>query len=42
MTSSRFADFNTDEDFSSSENELIEEINQKIVQDVINKLFSNW
>ena len=42
MTSSRFADFNTDEDFSSRENELIEEINQQIVQDVINKLFSNW
>jgi hypothetical protein len=42
MTSSRFADFNTEDDFSSLENELIEDINQQIVQDVINKLFSNW
>jgi len=42
LTSSRFADYETSSDFTSIENDLIEEINQQIVQDVINKLFSNW
>ena len=38
----RFADYDTDKDLSSIENDLLEEINKQIVQDVINKLFSNW
>ena len=42
MTSTRFADFDATSDFTSAESELIDEINKQIVQDVINKLFSNW
>lgn len=42
MTSTRFADFDATTDFTSVESELIDEINKQIVQDVINKLFSNW
>ena len=42
MTSTRFADFDATSDFTSVESELIDEINKQIVQDVINKLFSNW
>jgi outer membrane lipopolysaccharide assembly protein LptE/RlpB len=43
LTSSRFADYSTDDDdFTTKENELIDDINKQIVQDVINKLFSNW
>ena len=42
MTVSRFADFPADQDLSSVESNLLEEINKQIVQDVINKLMSNW
>lgn len=42
LTSSRFADFDVNTDFSSVESDLIEEINKQIIQDVINKLYSNW
>lgn len=42
LTSTRFMDYNSNDDFSTEENRLIEEINQQIVQDVVNKLFSNW
>lgn len=42
LVSTRFADYDSNIDFSSKEDELIEEINKQIVQDVINKLFSNW
>lgn len=42
LTSSRFMDYDSNKDFSSIESELLEEINKQIVQDVINKLFSNW
>lgn len=42
MTASRFADFSSDQDLSSVETALTEEINKQIVQDVINKLMSNW
>ncbi len=42
MTVSRFADFPADQDLSSVESSLLEEINKQIVQDVINKLMSNW
>lgn len=39
---SRFADYDSDQDYSSIESALLEEINSQIVQDVINKLSSNW
>lgn len=39
---SRFADFDSNQDISSVEESLIEEIQIQIVQDVINKLLSNW
>ena len=42
LTSSRFADYNSTDDFSTIENALLAEINEQITQDLINKLFSNW
>lgn len=42
LTSTRFADYDSNLDFSTVETQLLEEINQQIVQDLINKLFSNW
>ncbi|MBI1835988.1 MAG: LptE family protein [Flavobacteriia bacterium] len=43
LTSSQFIDFDpVTTDFTSNEISLYEEINKKIVQDVINKLLSNW
>lgn len=42
VTSTRFADYDANQNLSDVENDLIEEINRLIVQDVINKLLSNW
>ena len=42
MTTSRFVDYDSDIDLGSVEATLLEEINTQIVQDVINKLLSNW
>lgn len=42
LTSTRFADFDAIDDLSSIENSLLDDINKQIVQDVINKLYSNW
>jgi outer membrane lipopolysaccharide assembly protein LptE/RlpB len=42
MTSTRFADYDASLQLSDVESELLEQINQQIVQDVINKLRSNW
>ncbi len=42
LSVSRFADYESSQDFTSVEQNLIEEINKQIVQDVINKLLSNW
>ena len=42
MSSSRFADFDSSQNLQDVETQLIEAINQQIVQDVINKLLSNW
>ena len=39
---SRFADFESNVNLASVETQLIEEINEQIAQDVINKLLSNW
>ncbi|TXI84239.1 MAG: hypothetical protein E6Q38_02215 [Crocinitomicaceae bacterium] len=42
LTSSRFVDYDSNTDLGSVEATLLEEINTQIVQDVINKLLSNW
>jgi len=42
MTSSKFADYDATQSLPDVESQLIEAINQQIVQDVINKLLSNW
>jgi hypothetical protein len=42
LVSTRFADFDAEVNLSSIEAKLLEEINEQIVQDVINKLLSNW
>jgi outer membrane lipopolysaccharide assembly protein LptE/RlpB len=38
----RFVDYDSNTDLGSQENALLEEISKQIVQDVINKLLSNW
>lgn len=38
----KFMDFNSNQDISSVENELLTEINNQIVQDIVAKLMSNW
>ena len=42
LTSTRFADYDSNQDFASVEASLVAEINKQIVQDIINKLLSNW
>lgn len=42
LTATRFADYDSNSDLAAVESELLDEINKQIVQDVINKLFSNW
>lgn len=42
LTSTRFIDYDSNTDLASVENQLLEEISRQIVQDVINKLNSNW
>lgn len=42
MTSTRFVDYPSSQDLSSIEDDLLSEIDKQIVQDVINKLLSNW
>ena len=42
LSCSRFADFPSSTDINSVEKELINDINKQTVQDVINKLLSNW
>jgi outer membrane lipopolysaccharide assembly protein LptE/RlpB len=42
LSVSRFADFSSNQDLTSVEAQLIDEINKQIVQDIINKLMSNW
>jgi hypothetical protein len=38
----RFADFDAGSNFSSVETQLLTQVNEQVVQDVINKLTSNW
>jgi outer membrane lipopolysaccharide assembly protein LptE/RlpB len=42
VTSTRFSDFNANDNLAAVEAQLLEEINAQIIQDVINKLLSNW
>ncbi|MCR9172199.1 MAG: LPS assembly lipoprotein LptE [bacterium] len=42
LTSSRFIDYDANTDLGTVENELLSEVSDQIVQDVLNKLFSNW
>lgn len=42
LTSTRFVDYESSQDISSIEAQLLSDINAQIVQDVINKLLSNW
>lgn len=42
LTSTRFADYESNQDLATVESQLLEEINKQIVQDVINKILSNW
>ncbi len=39
---SRFSDFDAKQDVGSIQDQLFEEINDQIIQDVLNKLLSNW
>jgi outer membrane lipopolysaccharide assembly protein LptE/RlpB len=42
LTATRFADFSAATNLSTVESQLVDEISEQIVQDVINKLLSNW
>lgn len=42
LTSSRFIDYDATTDLGTVENDLLSEVTDQIVQDVLNKLFSNW
>ncbi|MEY3237423.1 MAG: hypothetical protein RI883_1524 [Bacteroidota bacterium] len=42
LTSTRFVDYDSNTDLASVEASLLDEISTQIVQDVINKLLSNW
>ncbi len=42
LTCTRFVDYDSNTDLATSESTLMEEVSTQIVQDVINKLLSNW
>ena len=42
VNASRFVDFDSNVDIGSVQAQLFEEINDQIIQDVLNKLLSNW
>jgi hypothetical protein len=42
LNTNRFIDFDSNTDLATVEGSLLEEISKQIVQDVINKLYSNW
>lgn len=42
LNASRFVDFDADVDVGMIQNQLFEEINEQIIQDLLNKLLSNW
>ncbi len=39
---SQFSDFSADQDLSAVQDELLDDINEKLSQDIINRLTSNW
>ena len=42
LNATRFIDYDSNTDLANEENALLEEISKQIIQDVINKLYSNW
>lgn len=42
LTATRFIDYDASTDLGTVENSLLQEVSDQIVQDVINKLLSNW
>lgn len=42
LNASRFVDFDADVDVGMIQNQLFEEINEQLIQDLLNKLLSNW
>ncbi len=42
LVSTRFIDYPASTDLAQVESEYLEEVNKQIVQDVVNKLLSNW
>lgn len=42
LTSTRFLDYDSNTDLGIVEGTLLEDVNTQIVQDVVNKLLSNW
>ena len=42
LRTSRFIDFDANVDVGDVQAQLLEEINDQIIQDLINKLLSNW
>ena len=42
LTSTRFFDYDSNEDLGTVETQYLEEVSAQIVQDVVNKLLSNW
>jgi hypothetical protein len=42
MVSTRFADFSASANLADVEQKLFAEISEQMVQDLINKLYSNW
>lgn len=42
INASRFVDFDANEDVGSIQAQLFTEINEQVIQDVLNKLLSNW
>jgi len=42
QTMSRFRDFSSDNLFSDVENQLVEEINQELAEDIMNRAIANW
>lgn len=42
FTVNRFVDFNSDVDYNGLENSLLENINDQLLQDILNKLQSDW
>ncbi len=42
VTSTRFIDYDSNTDLATVESELLDAVNEQIIQDVLNKLMSNW